>query len=236
MAARNVTMIRPNAAGGLNLRRRIAQANNGELIIGNPEDVNMLQFQNMGGMQFVAQEVGRLTQELGAAFLLGSAMRRDAERVTATELRQMAEELDGSLGGIYTTLSQEMALPRISRRIFQMQANGELPDWPRDMVRPVVLTGIEALGRERDIQRIGMILQFVQGLPQEIAQLYPKWSKLLDRGFVAAGLPECVNTEAEVQALQEQQALIQAMQQTAPTVADKLLPSADAGAPGAAAV
>ena len=47
MASRNVTMIRPNAAGGLNLRRRLAQADNGDIIVGNPEEVMMLQFQNV---------------------------------------------------------------------------------------------------------------------------------------------------------------------------------------------
>jgi hypothetical protein len=230
MASRNVTLIRPNAAGGLNLRRRIATANNGDQIIGNPEDVSMLQFQNVGGMQFVGQLVEKFRQELGAAFLLSSAMRRDAERVTATELRADAEELDGALGGVYSILNQDMALPRIKRLIYQMQAQGKLPEFPKGMIEPTVLVGLEALGRQRDLQKIGEALQVLQPLPPEVVQRYPKWDGIIDKIFVAVGLPDSVKTQAEVAEEQKQEALMQALQQTAPTVADKLLPD-QGGAP-----
>jgi hypothetical protein len=230
MASRNVTMIKPNAAGGLNLRRRLATAKNGDQIVGNPEDVAMLQFQNIGGMQFVGQLVEKFRQELGAAFLLSSAMRRDAERVTATELRQDAEELDGALGGIYSILNQEMALPRIKRLIYQMQAQGKLPEFPKGMIEPTVLVGLEALGRQRDLQKIGEALQVLQPLPPEVVQRYPKWDGIIDKIFVAVGLPDSVKTQAEVAEEQKQEALMQALQQTAPTVADKLLPD-QGGAP-----
>lgn len=232
MASRNITMIRPNAAGGLNLRRRITQANNGELVIGNPDDVGMLEFKNANGMQFAAAEVERLVKELGAAFMLGSAMTRDAERVTATELRQNAEELDGALGGVYSMLSQEMSLPRLKRLIFQMQAGKELPDTPPGMVEPTLLVGIEALGRERDMQRIQAALSLMQNIPPEIAQSYPKWSDILDRAFIAAGLPECVRSDQEVQQMQEREAAIQALQNAAPTVAGKVLDNGQPTQPG----
>jgi hypothetical protein len=39
----------------------------------------------------------RLVTALAAAFMLMSDLRRDAERVTATELRQLAEELESAL-------------------------------------------------------------------------------------------------------------------------------------------
>jgi hypothetical protein len=226
MAARNITMIRPNAAGGLNLRRRIATAKNGAQIIGDPDDVKMLQFENTAGMQYVGSLVEKYWKELGAAFLLNSAMRRDAERVTAFELRQDAEELDGALGGIYSILNQDMALPRLQRLIYQMQADGDLPKWPDKMVEPTVLVGLEALGRQRDLQKIGEALQVMQGLPPEVIQSYPKWDQIIDKIFVGVGLPDSVKTQAEVAEEQKQQALLQAMQQTAPTVADKMLPDA----------
>lgn len=229
MASRNITMIRPNAAGGLNLRRRIVGANNGDLIVGNPEDVMMLQFQNASGMQFTAQEAANFRQELGTVFLLNSAMRRDAERVTATELRQDAEELDGSLGGIYSNLSQEMALPRLNRLIFQMQAQQALPEWPQGMIEPTVLTGIEALGRERDVQKVAQVLQLLAQIPPEITQMYPKWSTILDKVFIGSGLPGAVRSEAEVQQLQQQEAMIQALQNAAPQIANGMMQPPEAG-------
>jgi hypothetical protein len=228
MASRNVTMIRPNAAGGLNLRRRIVGANNGDIIVGNPEDVMMLNFANANGMQFTAATVEKMRQDLGAAFLLNSAMRRDAERVTATELRQDAEELDGALGGVYSMLSQEMAYPRLNRLMFQMRAQKALPDWPDGMIEPTVLTGVEALGRERDVQKVAQVLQMLQGIPPEVTQMYPKWSAVLDKVFIGSGLPDCVRTDAEVEQMQKQQALMQALQNAAPNVANNLTQ----GAPG----
>jgi hypothetical protein len=228
MASRNVTMIRPNAAGGLNLRRRIVGANNGDIIVGNPEDVMMLNFANANGMQFTAATVEKMRQDLGAAFLLNSAMRRDAERVTATELRQDAEELDGALGGVYSMLSQEMAYPRLNRLMFQMRAKKDLPDWPDGMVEPTVLTGVEALGRERDVQKVAQVLQMLQGIPPEVTQMYPKWSNILDKVFIGSGLPDCVRTDAEVQQMQRQEALMQALQNAAPNVANGMMQ----GAPG----
>lgn len=218
MASRNITMLRPNAAGGLNLRRKIAQAQNGEMVIGNPEDVAMLQFQNTGGIQFASQELAVLKQDLSAAFLLNSGMRRDAERVTATELRQIAEELEGTLGGTYSTLVQEMMLPRIHRLIFQMQGRNQLPDWPDGMVEPTILTGLEALGREQDVNRVATALQFLQGLPQEATDAV-KWNELLGKAFTGLGLSDAVRSDAEVQQIQQQRAAMEAAMGAAPQLA-----------------
>ena len=232
MASRNITMVAPNAAGGLNLRRRIAMAKNGEIVVGNAEDVQMLQFQNAGGMQFTAQELGVLKQELSSAFLLGSGARRDAERVTAAEVRMVAEELEGTLGGVYSTLGQELVMPLLARLIVQMQdakPRPQLPAWPDGVIEPTILTGLEALGREQEVQSVATVLQFMQGLPPEIVQMYPKWTVLLGRVFNGVGLSDAVHSEAEVQQLQQQQAMMQAMAQAGPQM------MAEGGAPPAAA-
>ena len=60
----------------------------------------------------VAQESAQKIEErLAAAFLLNSSVQRDAERVTAEEVRFMAQELESTLGGVYSVLSQEFQLP-----------------------------------------------------------------------------------------------------------------------------
>ncbi|MBF0621161.1 MAG: hypothetical protein HQL54_04475 [Magnetococcales bacterium] len=196
MASRNIMGVRPNSAGGMNLRRKLAKASNGDIVVFNPEDVTMLQFQNTAGLQITQSELMRISREVGAAFLLGSALTRSAERVTATELRQNAEELESALGGVFSSLAEEMQYARIRRLLLQMQAQTKLPEWPADLVEPTIITGLEALGRERDLQRINMALQFSSQLPQEI-QPYVKWSLLLGRAFNALGLGEVVQTEHE---------------------------------------
>ena len=209
MASRNVTMIRPNAAGGLNLRRRIARANNGDIIVGNPEDIAMLQYQNQAGLQITAQELDRQSRELGLAFLLGSSTVRDSERTTAYEVQRNQEELEGALGGVYSQLNQTMQARRLRRLILQMRENEQLPAWPEGMVEPTILTGLEALGRESDVNRVQAALQFLQGMPPEVLQ-YVKWNELLGKAFYGLNLPDAVRTEAEMQEMQQQQQMMQA--------------------------
>ena len=211
MASRNIVMIRPNASGGLNLRRRIAAANNGDVIVGNHEDINMLQFTNTAGIQVASAELERLTKELAGAFLLGSAAIRDSERTTATEVRRVTEELEGVLGGVYSTLNQEMQLPRLRRLVYQMQKNKQLPGWPDGMVEPTILTGLEALGREQDVNKVAQALQFIAQLPPQVLE-YVKFDALLNKAFNGLNLSDSVRTEKEVQ-LRQQQAQAQQLQQ-----------------------
>ena len=218
MASRNVTMIRPNAAGGLNLRRRFAKADNGDIIVGNPEDVVMLQYQNNSGMQLAAQELERQTREVSQAFLMGAATVRDSERTTAFEVRRMTEELEGTLGGVYSQLNADMQQSRLSRVVLQMKRSGQLPDWPDDMIEPVILTGLEALGREQDITRVQTALQFLQGMPPETLT-YVKFSELLGKAFYGLNLPDAVRSEEEVQQIKQQEQQQAAMQQGAQAMA-----------------
>ena len=209
MASRNVTMIRPNAAGGLNLRRRLARADNGDIIVGNPEDVAMLQFQNQAGLQLVVNQMERLNRDIGQAFLLGAAGVRDSERTTAYEIRKQQEELEATLGGVYSQLNQTMQRKRLERLVTQMKANGQLPNWPDGLIEPTILTGLEALGREADVNRVQMALQFIQGMPPEVLG-YIKFDELLGKAFYGLNLPDAVRSEAEMQEMQQQQMMQQA--------------------------
>jgi len=206
MASRNIILIRPNATS--NLKKKIAEANNGDTVVGNVEDINMLQFQNTTGMTVAAQHEQMVRENLAAAFLLGSGAVRDAERVTATEIRQSAEELDGMLGGVYSMLSQDMQRPRLVRLILQMQTQNKLPAWPKGTVEPVITTGLEALGRERDIVRVNTAANLVASLGPE-AQAYVKWASLLSKAFTALELQDSVRSDEEVAAMQQEQALAQ---------------------------
>lgn len=216
MASRNVTMVRPGAQGGLNLMRKVAKANNGEYIIGNPEDVTMLQFQNVSGLQIAQQELSILRQNIGQSFLMSSAVTRNAERVTATEVRMAAEELEGILGGVYTSLSKDMMLARARRLIFQMKDQGKLPEWPDEAIEPVILTGLESLGREAAVNAVMTAAQMIQAFPPQ-AQMYPKWESLLKKLFLGLDIEDAVKTDAEVQQEMQQQMAAQAATQVATT-------------------
>ena len=64
---------------------------------------------------------------------MNESVQRDAERVTAEEIRLMAEQLESGLAGVYSMLSQELQLPLIKRVLFLMEQAGEIP--------PILLTG-----------------------------------------------------------------------------------------------
>lgn len=229
MASRNVTMIRPNAAGGINLRRRIAKADNGDIVVGNAEDVVMLQFQNNNGMQLCAAELERQTREVSQAFLMGAATVRDSERTTAFEVRRMTEELESTLGGVYSQLSETMQQARMTRLITQMKRGGQLPPWPDGLVEPVILTGMEALGREQDVNKVQAALQFLSGMPPEMMK-YIKMDVLLGKAFHGLDLPDAVRNKEEVMEEQQEQARQQALAAGATSAAQQ------AGMQGADAV
>lgn len=228
LAARHVTMIKPNATG-TNLAKKVAKANNGDVIVGDFEAVKMLQFENVVGLQIAQQELARLGESLASAFMLNSALRRNAERVTAEEIRRVAEELETNLGGVYSLLSQDMQAPRVERLIMQMQANGDLPKWNPEQVEPQITTGLEALNREKDVMRVQAAAQISQMLDPQ--QEYTKTGDLLKKAYVGLGLPAAVRTEEEAQQLRQQraQAMAMARQQVGPPGAQPEQPTGTNG-------
>ncbi len=164
----------------------------------------MLQFQNMNGLQLVAAEIDRQSREIGQAFLLNSAAVRDSERTTASEIKMQQEELEGTLGGVFSQLNMSMQQYRLKRLIMQMKQKEQLPNWPDGIIEPVVLTGLEALGREADVTRVQAALQFLQGMPPEVLG-YVKFDALLGKAFYGLNLPDAVRSEQEMQEMQQQQ-------------------------------
>jgi hypothetical protein len=219
MASRNITMIKPSAAAGINLRRKLNKAKNGDYVIGNPEDVQMLTFTNGSGLQITQVEIASLRQELSIAFLLGQSAIRNAERVTTVEVRMVAQELEAALGGVYSMLSHDMMARRVRRLIVQMQAEQELPPWPQGTIEPTILTGMEALGREAQVQNVVAAGQLVASMPPD-GQDYIKWDVLLKKGFNGLNLSDAVRTEEEAQQVRQQRSQMQAAQDAFPNVAN----------------
>lgn len=231
MASRNITMIRPNATAGLNLRRKLAAANNGDYVVGNPEDVQMLQFTNQAGLQVVQLELEVLRRELGSAFMLTSSVIRNAERVTQEEVRRVGQELDSVLGGAYSMLSGTMLRARVDRLIFQMQSKGQLPAWPEGTIDPTILTGLEAMGREAETGNVASGLQLMQGLPEQVHD-YINWPVMLKKGFNGLDLADAVRTDDEVAQMRAER---QQLETEAAAIQAAAGPAAQAAAQAAAA-
>jgi len=149
-AAKTVIMVKPNATTRID---KLVAARNLDVIQGNEDDVFALQLDKRADLQVASNTAQEIGQRLAQAFLLNSSIQRNAERVTAEEIRFMAAELEDSLGGVYSLLSQEFQLPLVNRLMDVMQKEGRLPKLPEGIV-PSIVTGLEALGRGQDLSRM----------------------------------------------------------------------------------
>ena len=145
--------------------RALSKAENGAFVRGRQEDIVPMQLNKQMDMQTVLTTAQQIESRLSYAFLLNSAVQRSGERVTAEEIRYVAGELEDTLGGVYSLLSQEMQIPLVSCIFNQMQSSGMLPTWDESIaqIEPTIITGLDALGRGHDLsnltQAIGLIAQ-----------------------------------------------------------------------------
>ena len=128
-SAKLLFMVRPN---GTTKARSIADAPNGAIISGAAEDVTTLQAQKFNDFRVAQETMNTISERLAYSFLLNSSVQRNAERVTAEEVRYMAQELETALGGIYSVLSQEFQVPLVNLLLAKMQKEGKMPKFPKD--------------------------------------------------------------------------------------------------------
>jgi len=167
-ASKVLFLVRPN---GTTRIRSVAEAPSGAIIQGDAQDVSTLQVQKAGDFRIAQESSQKIEERLAAAFLLNSSVQRDAERVTAEEVRFMAQELESTLGGVYSVLSQEFQLPLINLLLQKMVKTKKMPKFPKDKVKPKIVTGMEALGRGQDLNKLSQFLEYLAPLgPEVIAQ------------------------------------------------------------------
>ena len=150
-AAKLLIFVSPN---GTTRKRTIAEADNLAVVEGNAQDVTAFRVEKGSDFSVALQTANGITERLSFAFMLNSAVQRNAERVTAEEIKYVANELEQILGGVYSVLGAELQLPLASLLISRMQRQGKIPALPKGVVKPVILTGVEALGRAADMQRL----------------------------------------------------------------------------------
>ncbi len=150
-AAKVLFLVNPN---GTTRMTDIAKAPSGAVRSGNAEDVSVLQLEKFADFQIAFKTIETIQQRLSFAFLLNTAIQRAGERVTAEEIRYMAGELEDALGGVYSILSQEFQLPLVRVIMFRMERQKKIPSLPKGIVKPTITTGLEALGRGHDLNKL----------------------------------------------------------------------------------
>tara|TARA_R100000541_G_scaffold21751_1_gene31681 strand:+ start:884 stop:2443 length:1560 start_codon:yes stop_codon:yes gene_type:complete len=203
-------LVRPN---GTTKMRSIADAPNGGIISGDANDVTTLQANKFNDFRVAQETMQKITERLSFAFLLNSSVQRQAERVTAEEVRYMAQELETALGGIYSVLSQEFQVPLVNLLLGKMQKEGKMPKFPKDTLKPQIVTGLEALGRGQDLNKLSQFLQMLQPLGQEVIQSELNIGDYLDRLGASLGIDTQGLVKSDEQKQQEAQQQQEQMQQ-----------------------
>ena len=143
--------------------KTIADAGNGAIVQGRPEDVGVVQVGKTADFRTAAEQINNLERRISDAFLLLNV--RQSERTTAEEVRLTQMELEQQLGGLFSLLTVEFLVPYLNRTLHILQRNRELPKIPKDLVRPQIVAGVNALGRGQDQQSL---IMFIQTLAQTL--------------------------------------------------------------------
>lgn len=139
----------------------LMDSQNGAALPGTKDDVHLLESSKRGDLATVQGIAADIIRRIGIGFLMGSAVTRDAERVTAEEIRQQAAELESSLGGVYSRAAVEIQLPLATwlLRNIGIKVGDKL-------IEVSIVTGLDALSRTGDLDALRAALSDIAMLKQ----------------------------------------------------------------------
>tara|TARA_B100001741_G_scaffold289660_1_gene268635 strand:+ start:2007 stop:3557 length:1551 start_codon:yes stop_codon:yes gene_type:complete len=189
----------------------LAAAGNGAIVQGRPDDIGVIQVGKTADFATALQHMQTLEKRLNEAFLILSV--RQSERTTAEEVRMTQMELEQQLGGLFGLLTVEFLVPYLNRKLSVFQKTGEIPRIPKGMVKPIIVAGINSLGRGQDVQALGAFLQTIaQTMGPEAIQQYINPEEVVKRLAAAQGI-DVLNLVKSMQEIQEEQQEVAAQQQ-----------------------
>lgn len=214
-AAKVLFLVDPNSqtkASDLN------KAQSGDFKTGRADDITTLGLDKFADFRVALETIDRIERRVSQGFLLNAAVQRDAERVTAAEVQYMAQELDDALGGLYSILAQEFQLPLITRVLEDLMNDGRLPELPEALVNPVIVTGLDALGRNADLVKLDTLVGDIFSLSPEIANQYIDISNYIKRkgAYLRIDTDGLIRTQEQINQSNQKAQMEQMIQQMAP--------------------
>ena len=117
-------------------------------------------------------------------------------------------ELDQQLGGIYSLLTVEFLEPYLRRTLLVLQRSNQLPKIPKNLVRPKIVAGVNALGRGQDREALTQFISTIaQTLGPEALMKYLNPDEAIKRLAAAQGIDylNLIKTQQQLQQEAEQQ-------------------------------
>jgi len=203
---------------GMTKPEDLEASNNGAALPGVEGDIVPLVTGTAASLQHIGAANAKYTQRLANLFLIGSAVVRDSERVTAEEIRMQANELETALGGVYSRLAVDLQLPIAYWLLRQIKV-----DLKGTKLEPTIITGLDALSRNGDLDNLKLCLTDLAAIgampPQVMAVL--KLDAVANNIFTGRGVDPTLyikSPEEQQQDLENEQAA-QLAQQVARPVA-----------------
>ncbi len=206
IAAKTVIMV--NQRGGRTRKTDLVNAANGGVIDGAADDVTAFQLGKNFDFQVSNEREAVIKRELQANFLDTGSVQRDAERVTAEEIRVMAQQLESStLAGVYSKMALRWSKWIVTKVMEEIKVKFEAVDVD-------VLTGLDALGRSQEGQKQDNFMQRVTQLQlnhwikeSEVLQRYAAFDGINTVGLLKTSEEVQTEQKAAQEAAVKQQAL-----------------------------
>ena len=180
---------------------------------GQVSDIGILRTDRAGDFNVVQTVRESLRRDLSAAMLMEAEQLPTYERASRLHVERVAMELEGALGGVYAPIADSLQIPLCERLMHNLEREGALPPLPDDTVEVEAVTGISALSREGDQQRLMQLLG-------QISQMGPDMLGRIDRGLLLdimvrhSGIYEPGLVKSDEQVAEEQAAAQQQQQQS----------------------
>jgi Bacteriophage head to tail connecting protein len=171
---------------------------------GKDGDVVAVKIDKNSDANFIVTMIERYEKQIAQAFLLNSSVTRDAERVTAEEIRIQANELEMSVGGIYSRLALQWQVPTAYITLDHIKFAGTSQG-----IKPQIITGMDSLSRQGELENVAQwisALGLLNNVPDNmIAVINPlKFAAYLGMNL-QVDYNKFLYTQAELQQQQEQQ-------------------------------
>jgi hypothetical protein len=188
----------------------LASAGNGAIVQGRPDDIGVVQVGKTADFKTAYELMQSLERRLSEAFLILSV--RQSERTTAEEVRMTQMELEAQLGGLFSLLTVEFLVPYLNRKLNVFQKLGKIPRLPKDIVKPTIVAGVNALGRGQDRESLAAFLTTIaQTMGPESIGKFINSDEVIKRLAAAQGIDvlNLVKSMDEVQGDMEQNMAMQ---------------------------
>lgn len=199
----------------------IASASNGTFVPAKATDVFCLSPAQTLSPQISATSaaVQEMRREVAEAFLMTSGAIPSGDRVTATAVRMIGSELETVLGGAFSAIARDLMEPIVKRAVFVMLNNGDMDErmyeqfFEKDGTLSVeIITGLQALSRDSDLQKLMQMGEMVRNLPPQALQTF-RWDAYSKALISSLGFDPRMWVKSEQEIAQEQQMMQQQQMQ-----------------------